>query len=236
MIAWGAWQVFAFTRDEAFLREAYAHNARFLAWCRDNRRLTALELYTWNTTSDVNCRCDESGMDNSPRFDVQGPLEAIDFSCYMANDVRHMALMARALCLEDEADRYEGWFRQIRDDINAHLWSEEDDFYFDYDLSAGKLHKVWSMASFLPLFAGVCPPDRAGRLAKHLQDPASSATAFPIPSISRKDPTFGTDMWRGPVWLNMNHMVCHDLSDYGYVDLAEDIIMKTVRYLSLIHI
>ena len=72
MIAWGAWQVFAFTRDEAFLREAYAHNARLLAWCRDNRRLTALELYNWNTTSDVNCRCDESGMDNSPASMCRG--------------------------------------------------------------------------------------------------------------------------------------------------------------------
>lgn len=72
VISWGAWQVFAFTRDEAFLREAYAHNARFLAWCRDNRRLTALELYTWNTTSDVNCRCDESGMDNSSASTCRG--------------------------------------------------------------------------------------------------------------------------------------------------------------------
>ena len=60
-----------FTRDEAFLREVYAHNARFLAWCRDSRRLTARELYTWNTTSDVNCRCDESGMDNSPASTCQ---------------------------------------------------------------------------------------------------------------------------------------------------------------------
>ena len=37
-------------------------------------------------------------------------------------------------------------------------------------------------------------------------------------------------MWRGPVWLNMNHMVCQGLSNYVYVDLAEDIITKTVRY------
>ncbi|MDY4138594.1 MAG: trehalase family glycosidase [Eubacteriales bacterium] len=188
VIAWGAWQVYAFTRDKAFLREAYEHNARFLAWCRESRRLTARELYTWNTTSDVNCRCDESGMDNSPRIDVPGPLEAIDFSCYMANDVRHMALIARALGLEAEAVHYEGWFRQIRDNINALLWSEEDGFYFDFDLSRGALHRVWSAASFLPLFAEVCPPDRAGRLAEHLQDPASFATAFPIPSISRKAP------------------------------------------------
>lgn len=229
VIAWGAWQVFSFTRDEAFLREVYAHNARFLAWCRDSRRLTARELYTWNTTSDANCRCDESGMDNSPRFDVQGALAAIDFSCYMASDVRHMALMARALGLEAEADRYDGWFRQIRDDINALLWSEEDGFYFDYILSCGSLHRVWSVASFLPLFAGVCPPDRAERLAEHLQDPASFATPFPIPSISRKDPAFGTDMWRGPVWLNMNHMICQGLRSYGYVALAEDILTRTVR-------
>lgn len=230
VIAWGAWQVFSFTHDASFLREAYEHNARFLAWCRDNRRLTARELYTWNTTSNVNCRCDESGMDNSPRFDVPGPLEAIDFSCYMAGDVRHMALMARALGLAEEAARYDGWYRQLCDDINASLWSEEDGFYFDRDLSAGALNRVWSVASFLPLFAGVCSPAQARRLVAHLQDPASFATAFPIPSISRKDPTFGTDMWRGPVWLNMNHMICTGLRSYGCTALAEDILTRTVRY------
>ena len=36
-------------------------------------------------------------------------------------------------------------------------------------------------------------------------------------------------MWRGPVWLNINHMICQGLCRYSFTALAEDILRKTVR-------
>lgn len=232
VIAWGAWQLYQTSGNKDFLKEAYEHNKRFLNWCRTNRRVSEKELYTWNTTNDANCRCDESGMDNSPRFDVKVPLFAIDFSCFMANDVRCMKKIADELGLAEDSVFYGKWFDTLAEDINTCLWSEEDGFYFDYNISAQKLHKVWSVASFLPIFAGICSEKQAKILADHLQDSESFATPFPIPSISKKDSTFGSDMWRGPVWINYNYMITQGLADYGFKSLAAEIIDKTIMFMN----
>lgn len=229
VIAWGAWKVYEKSGNAEFLREAFENNARFLRWIRENRRKSEKELYTWKTTEDVNCRCDECGMDNSPRFDVKKPLFAIDLTCFMANDVRVMAKIARELKLSEEAEAYDAWFEAIRRDINACLWSEEDGFYFDFVIDEGRLNKVWSVASFLPLFSGVCSPAQAERLVSHITNPETFGTEMPVPSISKKDPTFGTDMWRGPVWINYNKMISEGLEEYGYPAISEKIIAKTIE-------
>ena len=211
VIAWGAWQVYEKSGSKEFLKKAFENNKKFLKWCQDNRRSAEMELYTWKTTEDANCRCDECGMDNSPRFDVKEPLYAIDFSCFMANDVKWMKKIAEELGLQEDAAFYQKWFDQIAADVNAWLWSEEDQFYFDYHISAQRLHKVWSVASFLPLFAEICNEKQAAALVGHLQNPETFGTPFPIPSISQADATFGSDMWRGPVWINYNYMIIKGL-------------------------
>jgi hypothetical protein len=85
IIGWGVWHVYQTTRDREFLKLCFENNARFLKWCRENRRESEKEVYTWETTDDINCRCDECGMDNSPRFDTRDPLVAIDFCCFTEN-------------------------------------------------------------------------------------------------------------------------------------------------------
>lgn len=232
VIGWGAWQLYQTSGNKAFLAETFEHNKRFLNWCRDNRRVSDKELYTWSTTNDVNCRCGECGMDNSPRFDIKAPLYAIDFSCFMANDIKCMQKIADELGLSEESASYQKWFDSLAEDINNFLWSEEDGFYFDYNISEKKLHKVWSIASFLPLFAGICSQKQAQILVDHLLDPESFATPFPIPSISKKDATFGSDMWRGPVWINYNYMISLGLEAYGYKDCSAQIIEKTISFMN----
>lgn len=232
VMGWGSWKLYETSHDKAFLAEAYAHNRSFLNWCDQNRRLSDKALYTWETHGDANCRCDECGIDNSPRFDEKGPLYAIDFSCFMANDVRAMKRMADELHRPDEAAFYESWYTKIAEDVNRYLWSEEAQFYFDYSIPGKALHPVWSVASFLPLFAGICDDRQAACLVHHLRDPESFGTPFPIPSVSRKDPTFGTDMWRGPVWINYNYMICEGLSQYGYGDFGREIMEKTIGFVN----
>ena len=231
VIAWGAWLVYEKSRNRKFLKTVWEANKRFLLWCSRSRRDTNEELYTWLTGSNVHCRCDESGMDNSPRFDAYTRLQAIDFSCFMANDVRFMAKIASELEDPEGSVWFAEWYKQIKADINRKLWCEKDRFYYDYDLQNNRLHKVSSVASFLPLFAGICTPEQAKYLAQHLQDPETFGTPYPIPSISKKDPTYGSDMWRGPVWINYNYMLLAGLREYGYCSLADDIQNKTLQML-----
>ncbi len=229
IIAWGAYKVYEACKDSDFIKEVYEKNKLFLKWCENHRSQNG--LFVWLTDEISNCRCGESGMDNSPRFDENGDLYAIDFSCYMANEYRYMSKLA--LLLEKHLDslEYQKLYENIKNKINELLWDENDGFYYDYDISKKELGKIKSVASFLPLFSGVASKSQKDRLIKMLTDKSEFATELPIPSIAKSNKTFGTDMWRGPVWINVNYMICEGLKDYGELDLANEILDKTVKYI-----
>jgi len=231
VIAWGAYRVYEMSKNQSFLKKVYERNQKFLQWMQTHRRKTDEELYVWHTSENVHCRCDESGMDNSPRFDDVKDLQAIDFSCFMANEVRYMKKIAEVLELWEEANDYEDWYQQIAKAINHKLWDEEEGFYFDYNLEKNELHKVYSVASFLPLFAGICSKKQAESLISFLNRPDMFATEFPIPSIAVCDKTFGSDMWRGPVWINYNYMISEGLFAYGFSEKAREIRIKTIAFM-----
>ena len=85
----------------------------------------------------------------------------------------------------------------------------------------------------MPVFSGVCNNEQADLLVAHLKNEDEFGTAFPVPSISKKDVTFGTDMWRGPVWLNYNYMIAEGLKNYGYNELSTEIVDKTLKIVNL---
>lgn len=232
VIGWGAWLVYEKSGDKEFLKTVSENNKRFLLWCQSNRRKTEKELYSWHTNPELNNRCDESGMDNSPRFDTESDLFAIDFSCYMANEARFMSKIADELGDKESSDNFNCWYEKIKTDINNTLWCEEDGIYYDFDITDNCFSKVKSVASFLPVFAGVCNEEQCRKLIAHLENSDEFGTQFPIPSISKTDKTFGSDMWRGPVWINCNYMISKGLSDYGYSDLSRNIKDKTLEVIN----
>ncbi|MBQ3127639.1 MAG: hypothetical protein IJC13_01220 [Clostridia bacterium] len=228
VIGWGAWLVYKKSGDTEFLRIVFENNKKFLLWCRNNRRKTEKELYSWHTNPELNNRCDESGMDNSPRFDTKSDLYAVDFSCYIANETRYMKKIADELGDKENSDFFTEWNKKANADINSILWCEENGFYYDFDITADRFSKVSSVASFLPIFAGVCDKEQCAKLVEHLNNPKEFDTEFPVPSISKKDKSFGTDMWRGPVWINYNYMISKGLADYGHHCLSQNIKDKTL--------
>ncbi len=226
VLAWGALKVFEKTQNKSFLKKVFDANRRFLAWCDANRRVDADALYSWNTTEKVDCRCDESGMDNSPRFDDKLLLKTTDFSCFMANEMRMMSKIA--VEIGENTAEFDRRFEEIKNCINEKLWCDEDGFYYDVDANTGRFHKVGSVASFLPLFAGVCDGEKAEKLVKYMHDPKTFGTPFGIPCLAADHPTFGTDMWRGPVWINYNYMIAEGLENYGHTAEADGLRQKTL--------
>ena len=232
VMAWGALKVYEKTQNKGFLKVIYEANKKYLCWLDQNRRDTDAPLYTWLTDDDINCRCGESGMDNSPRFDIHHRLFAIDLTCFVANELRHMAKIATLLGLKEEAAGFTARFDATKAAVNGVLWSEEDQFYYDWDQTTNAHHKVRAVSSFLPLFAEVCDRKQADALVACLNDPQDFKAEFPIPSISKKDATYGSDMWRGPVWINYNYMISEGLAAYGYGELADHIRTRTVEVLN----
>ncbi len=227
VLAWGAWMVYEKSKNKEFLKTVFEKNRTFLLWCEANRRPDDEPLYAWKVRDDANCRCGESGMDNSPRFDSGKVLKAIDFSCFMANEMRYMSRIASET--GEDASKYDEAYLKIREAVNSRLWDEKQGFYYDYSVCDEEFYKVETVASFLPLFAGICSESQAKSLVSWLEDPETFGRAFPIPSLSVKHECFGTDMWRGPVWLNYNYLIMIGLKDYGYEELADQIRTKTIK-------
>ena len=230
VIAWGALKVYEKTQNKEFLNKVFDRNKAFLDWCFLNRQVDGDGLFAWKTDNDANCRCGESGMDNSPRFDDHVLLKAIDFSCFMALEMRAMSKIAAML--GEDTTEFDTRFNEIKKAVNQKLWDEQDGIYYDLEADTGCFHKVASVSSFLPLFAGIIDVDRAWRLIEQLDNPDTFKTPFRIPCLSKNHPTFGTDMWRGPVWINYNYMIAEGLDDYGYTELAAEIRQSTLEVIN----
>ncbi len=224
LVAWALYRLYEKTNRLDWVEDIYRANRTHLQWVMDHRDSNGNHLYEWWVNPNTpDCRCGESGMDNTPRFDEVQEMDAIDYSCYMANEMRYMAKLANVLGRAEEEAEYTAMYERIGERVNADLYDEQDGRYYDRELETGKFHKVYTPASFLPLFAGICPPDRAARLVADIMNPARFNTPLPIPSVSADDPQHCDDYWRGLVWINYFYMVEQSLRENGYVNEANQL-------------
>ncbi|MBR5410854.1 MAG: hypothetical protein IK104_09285 [Clostridia bacterium] len=229
VVAWALYEIYRRDGDLAFLRETAPAAAAFLRWFAENRDQNRNSVQEWYMNFDsVRCRCDESGMDNSPRFDVTEPVDAIDAVSFFVHDCLCLSGIFTILGDKTQASEFAARAKASADAANALLWDESVGAYTDRTLS-GRLTGVLTPSSFLPMFAGFCPPRRAERLVRLLKDPEKFASPFPIPSVTRDDPAYGSDMWRGGVWLNYNYMVSAGLRRCGYEKEARALLEKTLE-------
>jgi putative isomerase len=214
--------------DPTWIERLYPRLAAYVRWDLANRDSDGAGLVEWAIEGDVNCRSGESGMDNSPRFDAATRLDAVDFNAFLALECETLAGFARQTGREEEALTWEQTRQRLAERINARLWDEQAGFYLDYDIQGGCRSPVLAASGFLPLIAGVPTPALARRLAEHLDNPATFGTPLPVASLAANHPAHAPDMWRGPVWVNLNWLIAFGFERYGMHAQAEMIRRKTV--------
>lgn len=222
LMAWSVWELYVWSQDRAYLARAYPVLKDYNHWLYANRTLPG-GLFFWK-------HADESGLDNAPRFTAADTkpiikietLAAVDLSSYMVVDNESLAKMAEALGKPNEAALFQKQAAELKDLMNSKLYDPETGYYYDRDMAADKLLKIKTIASLLPLFAGIPDPARAQVLRDHVMNEKEFNSPFPLPSVALDDPTFEKDMWRGPVWINTAYMVILGLERYGFsVEAAE---------------
>lgn len=217
ILAWAVELVAARCGGRDLILQAVGRLQAYLDWNlkhRDPRRDGLLE---WAIEGDPLCRSGESGMDNSPRFDRATALGAVDFTSLLANDYACLARLYAQLGDFKESDICNARFAYLAGRVEAMLWDDEAGFYFDR-YPDGRLSSVMASSGFLPMFAGICSPDRARRLAQHLEDASTFGSPFGVPSVALKEGTYCKDMWRGPSWININWMIAIGLERYGFTE------------------
>ena len=216
--------------DEQSIAAVYPKLCAYVDWDLANRDTDGAGLVEWFIEGDPHCRSGESGMDNSPRFDTATQLDAVDFNSFLALECELLADFANSLGLPDDAGRWRAKHKNLCQLINDRLWSEAHGFYLDYDVDRQQPSSILASSGFFPLICGAASRERAEQLAAHLQDPEMFGTAVPVPSMAACDVEhYSKDMWRGPMWPNVNWLVAHGFERCGMSDVANELRDKTIQ-------
>ena len=234
--------------DVAWLREErFDRILAYLAYWDAHRR-GGHGLATWRSSL-------ESGVDNNattvnrPDFAV----ESVDVNAYLVREHRAAAALARALERDGDARHLDAHADEIVRRMNAVLWDETDEIYYDVlsvsDEGVSPI-RVKSWTCLTPLWAGAAPEDRARRMIeRHVLDPDVFWGPFGVPSLARDERLYNqarrallyiavegrrweVSNWQGPVWVVANWQLMHGLLGYGYRDEARELAERIVGLLA----
>jgi len=184
-----------------------------------------------------------SGADDSPRFDglfnegnhvgVMQAVEGVEQNVWLSLMHHNLSEMAALLGDKNASTKHAKKATILEEKIEKYFWNEEDGYYYDINTTTTQQIKVKTQFAFLVMFMKNAREDRVKRLVtEHLTNPKEFWVNYPIPSVALSEPTFTQrTMWRGPVWPNMNWLICLGLEEHGYHDIAKEIAIKTVKML-----
>lgn len=181
----------------------------------------------------------------------------VDFSVFAARESSYVATMQALLGNASAASRWRAVAANLSSAVHQHLWDEGRGFYFDRKAN-GQLSPIEAVSGLLPLWLPDLPHGRLQRLLDAISDPTRFGTKVcaarlhpsilhwplhascverhpfpvrrqvPLPSVARRTPSFSTDMWRGPMWLNTNYHVALALISQNRSSVARDIVRSTL--------
>jgi len=238
---WTNWEMYAVTKNRAFLRDAYDAGARYIRYMETERDVDKDGMYEWgpygiienvrdgwNVVFQLFSEGEDEGRDISHELDV------LDLTAEMANEMYYLREMAKELGDTAGVREWSTKFERTASLINRHMWDPKDKFYYNVDMAdddfefEGRSLKRKELIGFLPMWAHVATREQARELVKHLTNPASFWRRFGVPTLAADDPHYtpfvdGCCRWNGPVWLLWDYMVMRGLKNYGYHDLARGV-------------
>lgn len=128
----------------------------------------------------------------------------------------NQSLIAIGQRLNLDTIEIEEWQAQSKKAYKEKLWNDDLNCFTTYDLRGEKqiLHK--EIGGILPLFAEIPSKPQAQKLNDYLVN-LHERNYYICPSFDVDSPLFDSKRyWRGPIWPQMNWMICHGLKAYGF--------------------
>lgn len=224
LVAWTVLKIYEKSGHLDFLGEVYEPLCRWHNW-----------WMTYSRSESGLCEYRHpfsSGLDDSPLWDEGMPVVSPDLNTYLYLQLESLARIADLIDLPDEAADHRAAADQFARLIIEQLWSEADGWF--NALHQGEPVPVFTLFHLLPLWMGCLPEALSARLIEHLTDPAAFWTEHPLPTVARSDNKFDPmQMWRGPVWVNINYLFIEALKRVGRPDLAGELRRKTLDLIML---
>jgi mannosylglycerate hydrolase MGH1-like protein len=256
-LSWTNWEVYRTARDlqrkdvgnvereeaRRFLRQALGAGESFMRFWLDHRDVDHDGLFEWGGNAVL-----ESVRDSQvPIWDLLGKddptapslVEAVDLNSMLVREMRALGDIAEELRETGSAARWRQRADALAARVNETMWDPETRFYYNVDRATnGFTVKTAAGASidlrrkeiigFLPLWAGIAPPDRAQALVQHLTNPSEFWRRYGVPTLAADDPGYEPNVtrccqWNGAVWLEWNYLVFDGLRRYGYKREAREL-------------
>lgn len=170
----------------------------------------------------------ESGWDYNGRFNGQClDYVPIDLNCLLYKYEKDFEAAAEMLGDSEEAEVWHRRARQRKTTINKLMWDEAKGFYFDYNYLTGRRSRVWSLAGYYALWAGVATREQARRMEQQLErfEKAGGLVTTDRPSLN--DPRELPLQWDYPNgWAPLQYLVVTGLVSYHYREEADRIVRK----------
>jgi putative isomerase len=219
IMSWGALKLFKTSHHRDFLEEIYEPLSRWNHWWMEHSR-------------NENGLCEyrhpfSSGLDDNPLWDVGMPVVAPDLNTYLVIQCDSLAQIARLIGDDEDAQHYSHMSQTLLKDMITHMWDEEAGVF--RALHNGKPIETLTPFNLMPLLTGKLPQAINERLIENLFNPALFWTPYPLATVSVSDKDFDPmQMWRGPVWININYFFIDALHRNGRHDLAGQLRRKTL--------
>lgn len=172
----------------------------------------------------------ESGWDMTPRFSRKClNFLPVDLNAFLYKYETDFARAASILELpEDEAD----WKKKAetrKHTMTELMWSEGKRFFFDYNFVKKEKSKIFSLAGFMPLWAGMLDKHQAEKIVKNLElfeSTGGLSTTKPTKKFGEKTP----EQWAHPNgWAPLHFLVVEALKKYGFNEEADQIAKKWLK-------
>lgn len=171
----------------------------------------------------------ESGWDMNPRFERK----CLDFVPIDLNSLlyKYEVDFAQAAEIAGDTNEAKQWIKRAKkrkEAINKYMWNQKAGFYFDYDFTKSKQSKIWSLAGFYPLWAGMVDEKQARRIIGHLP---KFEYVGGLTATSEQGGKHGVpEQWAYPNgWAPLHWLTIQGLSKYGYHDDAKRIALKWIK-------
>ncbi|MBI5929037.1 MAG: hypothetical protein HY862_07000 [Chloroflexi bacterium] len=220
LIGWTALKLYEHSGRRDFIEEVYEPIQRWHNWWVNyNRDKSGLYEYHHPFSS---------GLDDSPLWDEGMPVIAPDLNTYMVLQQESLGRMAEILGESSDAQRYRQGAENHTKLMLEMLWDEQMGLF--HSLYQNRPVPVVSLFNLLPILTGRLPETVNRRLIAHLTDPAKFWATWPLPTVALDDPKFDANqMWRGPVWVNINYLFVDALRRIGHTQLADELAHKTLQ-------
>jgi hypothetical protein len=143
-------------------------------------------------------------------------VEDLTFNCILNRANQHVVQMAKTISYKLDENLLKK-FEQTTKSLDL-LWDSNKSQYFSRNYYTGKLIIEPSIASLMPLYAGITNKERLEIIVSSLEQRELFASNFPIPSVPLDSPQFKeTEYWQGPTWINTNWFVIDGLKRAKYI-------------------